>query len=612
MRFKIIILVFIGLHSILLAQSSATLELNQQLQTANRQDSIHLLEEWAWENRKQSTLEAATVMEKARDLCGDSLLYYELNRKLAIILFHSGRIAKGIEVIGGSLNYFERKGNVEELAITNFEASFLYAENGNSGLSDSLLQRSKPLLLERGQADVLIRSYILEATNCFYRRQYQAGLERCREAMELCHMPRYQSFKPSVLRCWGFLEMQEGHYDKALAHFFELLEIGADAYTRNHILIQISTIYQFLEDWEKALQYQLKALDASQQLHLPVVIAYHLKEIGTLYLKQQKKQEALVYLQRALVVMEGGKIPHDLVGNILTLIGDIQQALTQQEQADSSFEQAIYHYEQIAKAHDLTHLKDTSTLLQHIFANNANYMMAELYFKRNQLDKALEKAKQCITIEKRVPDRKVKQYANQLLAKIYQAKGMPEEAHPYYAAYLEIKSNMVDMEEMRAITSLEQEVAEAEHPALPKISQSNLYLWVLILGSLLAGLLLWLIFSQRRSTGLPSKAAPPETTITSMSSFLLENIQGEQDWSTFTQYFQQVHPNFFKRLKEQYPAITSNELNLCALLKLNIQNKEIAQLLAISPSSVRTAQHRLSKKISVPDHQSLRDYILLF
>ena len=95
-----------------------------------------------------------------------------------------------------------------------------------------------------------------------------------------------------------------------------------------------------------------------------------------------------------------------------------------------------------------------------------------------------------------------------------------------------------------------------------------------------------------------------------MAEFLKSNLATSDNWSSFEHYFEKVHKDFFKILKSKYPSISTNELNMCALLKLNIQNKDIAQIMGISPDSVRKAQNRLSKKMELSSNEVLRDFIL--
>lgn len=84
----------------------------------------------------------------------------------------------------------------------------------------------------------------------------------------------------------------------------------------------------------------------------------------------------------------------------------------------------------------------------------------------------------------------------------------------------------------------------------------------------------------------------------------------DKEWEDFKVYFEQVHQSFFVRLKEICPDLTSGELRLCALVKLNLNLKESATILKISPDSVKTARYRLRKKLNVPEEQTLTDYLL--
>ncbi|MCB0427487.1 MAG: hypothetical protein KDD16_09310, partial [Mangrovimonas sp.] len=62
--------------------------------------------------------------------------------------------------------------------------------------------------------------------------------------------------------------------------------------------------------------------------------------------------------------------------------------------------------------------------------------------------------------------------------------------------------------------------------------------------------------------------------------------------------------------KNNHPDLTSNDLRLCAYLRLNLTSKEIAPLLNISPKSVEVKRYRLRKKMNLPHEDSLTDYIL--
>jgi DNA-binding CsgD family transcriptional regulator len=83
-----------------------------------------------------------------------------------------------------------------------------------------------------------------------------------------------------------------------------------------------------------------------------------------------------------------------------------------------------------------------------------------------------------------------------------------------------------------------------------------------------------------------------------------------QSWNDFDKYFESLNKNFYTRLKQKYPEISSNDLKICALIKLNLSIKEMASILNISPDSVKTARYRLRKKLQLATEENLTDFIL--
>ncbi|MEL6561706.1 MAG: tetratricopeptide repeat protein [Bacteroidota bacterium] len=50
----------------------------------------------------------------------------------------------------------------------------------------------------------------------------------------------------------------------------------------------------------------------------------------------------------------------------------------------------------------------------------------------------------------------------------------------------------------------------------------------------------------------------------------------DKNWEHFKVRFEEINPGFFKHLISQFPALTANELKICALASLNLSSKEIA------------------------------------
>ena len=90
------------------------------------------------------------------------------------------------------------------------------------------------------------------------------------------------------------------------------------------------------------------------------------------------------------------------------------------------------------------------------------------------------------------------------------------------------------------------------------------------------------------------------------------NIKDDNNWENFKRRFEEVHKDFNKNIKTAYPKITSNELRLMALLKMNLSSKEIATLLNISQEGVKKARQRLRKKLELQPQMPLEDVVYSF
>ena len=84
----------------------------------------------------------------------------------------------------------------------------------------------------------------------------------------------------------------------------------------------------------------------------------------------------------------------------------------------------------------------------------------------------------------------------------------------------------------------------------------------------------------------------------------------QEDWEQFEYHFDQVHGDFLSRLRNEFQDLTPNEQKLCAFLRLNLNTKEIANLMSISLRGVEVARYRLRKKFQLAPGQNLSKFIL--
>ncbi len=92
---------------------------------------------------------------------------------------------------------------------------------------------------------------------------------------------------------------------------------------------------------------------------------------------------------------------------------------------------------------------------------------------------------------------------------------------------------------------------------------------------------------------------------------IIENhISADQDWHLFEEAFNQVHDEFFKKLKNQYPDLTTGDLRLAAFLKINLSSKEISSLLGLSVRGVENKRYRLRKKLGLNENDNLTSFMI--
>lgn len=105
------------------------------------------------------------------------------------------------------------------------------------------------------------------------------------------------------------------------------------------------------------------------------------------------------------------------------------------------------------------------------------------------------------------------------------------------------------------------------------------------------------------------KQVPESPELKNVIRTIDRNINNADDWKFFEEAFNNADKNFLRKVKNNHPELTPNDLKLCAYLRLNLSSKEIAPLLNISVRSVEVKRYRLRKKMNLPHEENLTDYI---
>ena len=106
--------------------------------------------------------------------------------------------------------------------------------------------------------------------------------------------------------------------------------------------------------------------------------------------------------------------------------------------------------------------------------------------------------------------------------------------------------------------------------------------------------------------------ASTKTQLMSIVNTIKMTRNDQKHWEDFKHYFENVNPNFLKKLSAKFPCLTEKDLKYCCYLKMNMSNEDIRLILGINQESVRTHKYRLKKKMVLEKDQDLRNYIQTF
>ena len=86
-------------------------------------------------------------------------------------------------------------------------------------------------------------------------------------------------------------------------------------------------------------------------------------------------------------------------------------------------------------------------------------------------------------------------------------------------------------------------------------------------------------------------------------------VSASSNWTEFEILFEKINDSFYKNLNTQFPTLSTNERKMCAFLKLNMSNKDIARITFQSDDALKKARVRLRKKLEISKEIRLSAYL---
>ncbi len=451
----------------------------------------------------------------------------------------------------------------------------------------------------------------------------------------------------------GMIYLHKGDYNIALNETLRavhLLDSLDEPIRRADAMNHLASIEFSLNNYQNSIRYNQEALIVYQQFNDKFYSAQVLNDIGNTFFYLEQYDSAIQYLEKSVELSKEIN-SKDIEGTALNNLGKVYKKLGDYRKSISFSEEALSIHE---KTRSQNKIIESLNDLGMVYNEMGKYQDAILDFNR-AIDLSLNLGiKENIRIG----------YYNRSLSyqRIGDYKAALEDFKKYKtiedSIYNETKSHQI--EELRTAYETEKkekeiELQKSEIQLLEQINKVNtLQRTVLTIGVIISLVLLGLVyfgmrqkikrrqlekevlnselkFKQKELTthalhlankneiledlklqisDLKNSDSEKNKVLNKLVNTINFNLQDDKNWENFRLYFEEVHKDFNSKIKQKFPDVTSNELRLMALMKMNLSSKEIANILNISNDGIKKARYRLRKKINISSEESLTDLII--
>jgi tetratricopeptide (TPR) repeat protein len=415
-------------------------------------------------------------------------------------------------------------------------------------------------------------------------RFLQNDLGDAQQHIELFH--RYykrignQKKMANGLSVLGLIEYQQQHYEESVRISLESYQIRrriGDTKGQGESLNNLALGYMGLKNWAQAFRYLEQATQMKMQANDLTQMTVILNNMGHCQRLMGNFDRALAYFELAL---QKGK-ENGQMGDVVRSYENLIKLHSKTEDFRSAFETQT----------ELTHLQDSIAKAERDEAITELKIKYETDNVEQQL-KLLEQEKSLIT------NRWLSLALGLFMAIII--------------GLLFIDNQKRKHRQEKELLGKEDELQKAELKIMGDLLEYNRTKLQLYTENLLkkSELVTELEDKVRQSGDHVSENAVDSKK--NIKDFTRVRILTDADWAEFKQLFESVHQGLLQRLVSTNQQLTLADQRLFLLMKLNLSTKEIADILGVSPDTVKKGRYRLKKKVGLKDETSLQEFVSSF
>jgi tetratricopeptide (TPR) repeat protein/DNA-binding CsgD family transcriptional regulator len=408
----------------------------------------------------------------------------------------------------------------------------------------------------------------------------------------------------------GITQTHLGNFDPALSALLKSLAVAeAMEYYRGeaNALNAIGNVYALLNDHRHAIEYYQRSLNLDEQLGAAGAIGGTCVNIGTMYLRLGELDDASRWLEKGTALGEQSNDQNIYSTGLEALAAtDLQRGRL--AEAREAIERAL------AVKHKI---KDKAGIVGSL------QTMGDIQMQQGDCAAGIASVEQSIAIAKTIGSKLLIRDGNAQLSKFYRMSGDPEKALEYFEKYHAINEELLRMEGDRRVQHIklerDRQLAEARSTQL-ELEKAQMSRELNLKTKHLAALAMTIeqyssfLSSIGEELRAVAKTAPARNKklMDELTHKLKRQSSASDAWQIFEQQLDTLNNDFIAVLARKFPKLTPQELKICALLKVGLGSKEIANVLSLTTRSVETYRLSMRRKLKLPKSGNLATFIVGF
>jgi len=484
----------------------------------------------------------------------------------------------------------------------------------------------------------ILNSMIILAEIHWNISEYKASMDFATKLQEMAEEYDRPKELAQSLQLLGLIYSDLGDYDRSSNYYFESLKLNEQINNKLGIgksLSLIATVFFDQQNYEKALDFYFRSLNIAKEINNRIGVASGLNNIAIVYGTKHEYEKASKYIEEAAEINKkyGNKRAEAI--NYVNL-GIFYQRLNKIEGALVYLMQALNIFKILKNV---------------VLIANCQINLGDHFLWTNDIERSMEYATKAFETGKKHGLKTIVHYSAELLNKIYLLKKDTLNAYKYDIIKYRMRDSLNIEKSNTEISRLElqYEFEKDEKEKQMKQQRKNFLIIIAFISLVSCLIVIILLFARQRvkakNVRLKKQALETELefnnkelTINVMSLIkkneLLSDISSElitvkneavkdhtkeaikniarrlkkstedETWKEFELRFKQVHGEFYSKLLENFPDLSSGEHRLCAFLRLNMSTKEISELTGQSVPSIEAARYRIRKKLGISNSKT--------